>query len=283
MVQNTTGAVELGDGKVFYETAGEGVPLVFVHAGFGDRRMWDDQWRYFSQSYFVLRYDLRGFGRSDRLEGPISRRQELYQVLAATGLKRAILVGCSLGGETVLDAALERPELVAGLILVSATPSGFEMQGDPPQELMEMMAALETGDLALASELQIRLLVGGPLRRLEQVDPLVRQRAEEMNQDAVEKGTWELTFAPPPDPLDPPAVERLDKVKVTTLIIAGELDNSEILRAADVTAGAIPGAHKAIIPNAAHFPNMEKPVEFNTIVNDFLRSSPALIRGAAGQ
>src|SRR5512147_1225103 len=102
MSSKITGSINLGDGKVFYEVAGEGEPLVFLHAGFVDSAMWDDQWQAFSQHYTVIRYDMLGFGRSDRLERPISRRHELYGVLEATGVKRAILVGCSIGGETAL-------------------------------------------------------------------------------------------------------------------------------------------------------------------------------------
>lgn len=271
MLKKTTGTIDLGDGKIAYEIAGAGSPLVFLHAGFVDSRMWDDQWDDFSQRYSVIRFDLRGFGRSDRLEGPVSRRQELYRMLEESGVKRAILVGCSLGGETIIDAALERPELVSGLVVVSATPGGFEMQGVPPKELMEMLAALEQGDLALASELQMRIWVDGPFRQPEQVDPLVRRRAAEMNRNALEKGTWMLTLAPVPDPLDPPAVDRLDQMKVPALIIAGGLDNPEILRAADMVAVAVPGAQKVVIPGAAHLPNMEKPAEFNRVVEDFLR------------
>lgn len=273
MIRKTTGYVDLGDGKVYYEIAGEGAPLVFLHAVPFDSRMWDDQWRDFSQRYSVIRFDLRGLGKSDGLEEPASRRQELYRVLEATGVKRATLVGCSLSGETVLDAALERPELVSGLIVVSAVPGGFELQGEPPKELMEMLVAVEQGDLALASELQMRIWVDGPFRQPGQVDPLVRRRAAEMSRSALAQGTWRLALAPPPDPLDPPAVQRLDRIKAPALIIAGELDNPEILRAAGVMANAIPGAQKVVIPGAAHLPNMEKPAEFNQVVQDFLRGA----------
>ena len=136
-----------------------------------------------------------------------------------------------------------------------------------------MLAAAERGDLALASELQIRISVGGPFRRPEQIDSLVRQRAAEMNRNAQAKGGWGISLAPTPDPLNPPAIQRLDQIKAPTLVIAGELDNPEILRAADVMAEAIPDAQKVFIPGCAHLPNMEKPAEFNQIVEDFLRKA----------
>jgi len=271
MIQKSTEYVYLEEGKVYYEIAGQGAPLVLMHAGIVDSQMWDDQWREFSKRFTVIRYDMLGFGKSDSLDQPVSRRQELYSVLETTGIKRAILLGCSLSGETILNVALERPELVSGLVVVSSVPGGFEMQGEPPQDLMDMMAALEQGDRNLATEHQMRLSIDGPYRQPEQVDILVRKRAAEMNLKALAKDTKGLNLAPPPDPLDPPAAQRLDQIKAPTLIIAGELDNPEILRAADVMAGAIPGAQKAIIPGSAHLPNMERPAEFNRVVMDFLR------------
>ena len=98
---------------------------------------------------------------------------------------------------------------------------------------------------------------------------LWRQRAAEMNRIPVEHGTFMLD-AQPVDPLDPPAVTRLNQIRVPTLIIAGALDNAELLRAADVMQEGITGARKVIIPGAAHVPNMEKPEEFNRAVLGFL-------------
>lgn len=138
-----------------------------------------------------------------------------------------------------------------------------------------MLAAVEQGDLDLASELQMRIWVDGPFRQPEQMDSLVCQRAAEMNRNAQAKGGWGLSLASPPDPLDPPAIQRLDQIKAPTLIITGELDNPEILRAAGVMAAAIPNRQKAIIPNAAHLPNMEQPDEFNRVVEDLLQSVEA--------
>jgi len=61
-----------------------------------------------------------------------------------------------------------------------------------------------------------------------------------------------------------------NEIKAPTLIVVGELDHPEILRAANLLTNAIPGAQKAVIPGAAHAPNLERPVEFNQVVNDFL-------------
>jgi pimeloyl-ACP methyl ester carboxylesterase len=271
MTRAANGYVSVDGGRVYYEVSGDGAPIVFLHSGYVDSRMWDDQWEPLSRHHAVIRYDMRGFGRSDPVEAPLSRRRELSQVLAHLGVSRATLVGCSLGGETILDFALERPDTVASLVVVSATPGGFELQGQPPPDLLAMLAAVKAGDVARASELQVRLAVDGPFRQPDQADPLVRQRALEMSRNALAKETWGVMLAPPPDPLDPPAVQRLAAIQAPTLLVAGALDHPEILRAADVMKAAIPGAQVALIPGSGHLPNMERPAAFNRVVEDFLQ------------
>lgn len=266
----TAGYADFGGEKLYYEIEGKGEILVLIHVGFVDSRMWNGQWEAFTQHYRVLRFDMRGFGKSDPATGPVSRRQDLYRLLQELGIKHAHLLGCSLGGETAIDFTLEHPELVRSLIVVSAAPGGFEMRGDPPALLLEMLQALEQGDLARVSDLQIRLWVDGSFRQPEQVDSRVRQRATEMNRIPVENGTWAIADANPLSPLVPPAAGRLGNISIPVLVVAGALDNPEILRAADLLANEVEGAEKVIIPDTAHLPNMEKPAEFNHIVLDFL-------------
>jgi 2-hydroxy-6-oxonona-2,4-dienedioate hydrolase len=272
MARGTTGYIELDDGKLYYEVAGDGEPLVLSHAGFVDSRMWDDQWNDFAQDYSVIRFDMRGFGKSDRAEAPVARRHDLYHLLEHLGIARATLLGCSMGGEIVLDFALEHLEMVSALVVVSSAPSGFELRGEPPRYLMEMIGAVEQGDLGLASELQNRIWIDGPFREPDQVDPQVRQRAAEMNLIALANDTWRKADASPINPINPPAAQRLNEIHVPTLIIAGELDHPEILRAADVIAAAISGARKVIMSACAHMPNMEQPGKFNQVVLEFLHN-----------
>lgn len=266
----STGYADLGDGKIYYEIEGEGEALVLIHAGFVDSGMWDGQWQALTRYYRVLRFDMRGFGKSDPVTGPVSRRHDLYRLLQELGIGRAHLLGCSIGGETAIDFTLEHPEMVLSLIVVSGIPGGFEMRGEPPSEIPEMLQALEHGDLDRVSDLQIRLWVDGPFRQPEVVSQSVRQHAAEMNRTAVRNGTWAIADASPLNPLDPPAAVRLAEINVPVFIIAGSFDNPEILRAADFLADGINGAKKVIIPDSAHVPNMEKPEEFNKIVLDFL-------------
>jgi len=273
MKNSVSGFIDIEGGKLYYEICGTGPFLVLTHAGFVDSAMWDSQWEDFTRSYRAIRYDMIGYGKSSPAQGPICRRDDLYALLQQLGVERAFLLGCSMGGELTLDLALEHPQMAAGLVLVSSTPSGFQPQGAPPTNLLDMIAATQQGDLERASELQIRIWVDGPFRQPEQVDAGVRQRAAKMNHISVKNDTWARADLKPLRPLVPPAIQRLEQVGVPTLVINGALDDPEILRAGEILHTQIPGAKKVILPESAHVPNMEKPAEFNQAVLSFLNEA----------
>ncbi len=270
MVKTMTGYVDLDDGKLYYEMAGDGDTLVLGHAGFVDSRMWDGQWDAFTQKYRVIRFDMRGYGKSDPTEGPRTRRDDLAQPLDHLHVERAALLGCSFGGTIMVDFVLEHPEMVSALLTVSSAPSGFQLQGNPPPLVLEMVTASQQGDTARVSEIQLRIWVDGPYRQPEQVNPIVRQRAAEMNLIPVGLNTWGTADSQPLNPLDPPAIDRLSAIHVPALIMAGALDDPEVLRAVDVMTAAIKGAKKHIFSHSAHVPNMEEPEEFTQVVLSFL-------------
>jgi len=270
MEKITKGILTLDGAGIYYETAGQGDAVLLAHAGFVDSRMWEAQFEFLARSYQVIRFDMRGFGRSDPTPGPVVRRKEIDALMRHLSTPKAALMGCSMGGANVLDFALENPDRTQALILVSTAPGGFEMRGEPPPGLWEMISALQQNDLQRASELQIQIWVDGMFRQPGQVDPRVRQDAAEMNRTAVANQTYLRADLQPLQPLDPPAANRLKEVQVPTMIIAGDLDHPEILRAADFMVAEIPFAKKRILPNSAHLPNMEQPDAFNQIVFDFL-------------
>jgi len=212
----TNGYCDLADGRLYFEdtSAEDGrETLVLNHAAFLDSRMWDAQWDAFAERYRVIRYDMRGYGKSDPVIGPRTRRDDVYRLLAHLGVERAHVLGCSMGGEIGLDIVLERPELVASLIVVNSTPSGFEMQGVPPRYVLEMVEAMQRGDVERASELQMRIWVDGPRREPTQVNAAVRARATEMNRIFVKNNTWMIADVQPGNPLNPPAATRLVQQK----------------------------------------------------------------------
>ena len=271
MIQTRKGHLDLEDGKLYFETAGDGFPLVLSHAAFLDSRMFDDIWEPLAQHFRVIRYDMRGYGRSSPVTGPIPRRADLDQLCKHLRIIRTHLVGCSYGGELALDLTLEHPERIASLTLVDATPSGFELKGEPPRYMLEMFDAVQRGEVDQASELQIRIWLDGQYREPAQVDSELRRKALEMNRIPVMQKTFLIADSQPVNPLDPPAVTRLEDVNCPTLIIAGSLDHPEVLRATDEMAARIPNARKVILEGCGHVPSYEQPDHFVRRLLEFLR------------
>jgi pimeloyl-ACP methyl ester carboxylesterase len=249
-----------------YETAGSGAPVVLIHAGIADSRMWDGQFFALAESYTVVRYDLRGFGRTPPVEGPFAHHEDLAELLLHLGIDRATLVGCSMGSKTALDFALEHPERVDRLVLTSPAISGFRYDGPPPPQAAELDEADEAGDLARVNELEMQIWVDGPRRAPTEVDPAVRELARQMNGIALaNEGVGEER------PPRAPAAGRLHEVLAPALIIVGELDTARTLAGVDLLAENLPNARKVVMAGAAHLPNMEQPERYNRHLLAFLR------------
>jgi pimeloyl-ACP methyl ester carboxylesterase len=171
-----------------------------------------------------------------------------------------------MGAEIGIDFALAHPERVSALVAISGTPSGFQIQGEMPQAVAQMIAALQAGDMESAARWSNQQSLSGESRSLEQMDASLRQRAFEMALIALSNGA----SMKPDDALTPPAVERLSAVQVPTLVITGSLDHAELHRAARLMSSAIEGARWLNIEHTAHFPSMERPEVFNRAVLEFL-------------
>jgi 3-oxoadipate enol-lactonase len=268
----TTGYADVNGAKLYYEVAGEGHPLVFLHAGVANLHMWDDQFSVFADHYRVVRYDHRGFGESRAPAGPASAVGDVLGMLTFLNIDKAYLVGCSMGGGMALDFTLAHPEMVDGLVLVGPGISGMPDTGDDSLHATweEFQAAAKAGDFDKANELELRVWVDGVGRTPDQVDPAYRAKASAMNralydhEDEMNAIEWQ--------PADPPAYPRLETVAAPTLIIVGDRDLAEIQQSVDVLAARIPGAQKVVLHNTAHLPSLELPDQFNRVLGDFLAS-----------
>ncbi len=268
----TTGYADVQGARLYYEVAGAGHPLIMLHEGIANLHFWDDQWEPFARAYRVVRYDIRGFGKSIAPPGSSNMRDDLVAVMRALGIDHAYLMGASIGGGIIVDFALEHPEMVDALVPVVPGLSG----GPPPTEeemrqFQEVKAAQEAGDLDRVDEIFMHLWIDGPGRTPEQVNPAVRARIRQMLCDNRDAENAEEK----PAPLDPPASGRLSEIHVPTLVIAGDADVPGILVNADILAEGIPGARKVVMHGVAHALNMEQPEAFNRIVLDFLHDVEA--------
>jgi 3-oxoadipate enol-lactonase len=233
--------------------------------------MWDPQWEAFSRSHRVLRYDMRGFGRSPIGPGRYSHARDLLRLLELHGLDRVSLVGVSLGGRVALEVALARPELVAALVLVGSGLPGHDWSPEMDAADEEEEAALRRGDLDAAVEVSLRTWVDGPRRGPEDVAPAVRASVAEMQRRAYEL-QLPLIGAAEQQPLVPDVAERLAEIRAPTLVLVGAEDVADIHRISDLLAREIPDARRAAILNAAHVPSLERPREFEELVLGFLEA-----------
>ena len=266
---STTGFLNVPGASLYYECAGQGHPLLLIHAGITDSRMWDEQFSVFAQRYRVIRYDVRGFGQTRLGPGTFANHEDVAALLDALGAQKAHIIGVSYGSAIALDFTLAHPDMVASLVMVAPDAGGVEPSERIRRFIHEENALVEQGDIEGATELNLRLWVDGIHRSPEQVNPLVRQRVYDMQYHAF--------TIPTPDGMEeeepqPPAITRLSEVRAPTLIIVGDLDLPEKLELTAQLASDIPGARQHIIAGAAHLPTMEQPDEFNRVVLDFLDS-----------
>ena len=150
------------------------MPLLLLHAGVADSRMWDTQVDALALSFRVLRCDLRGYGRSPLPDGPFAYHEDVHALLSATGLDTVWLVGASFGAEVAVDYALTHPERVRGMVLAFPNVGGFEPSAAVKAFGGREEALLEARELEVATELNMRMWVDGPHRARDEVDGHVR-------------------------------------------------------------------------------------------------------------
>lgn len=263
--------VRIDNAKIYYETAGEGMPLVMIHAGVADSRQWNNEFEYFSQSNQVIRYDMRGYGKSEPAEGEFSHMRDLVSLLDALGVHEPlVMMGCSMGGGLAMDFALTYPSRVKGLIMVDSGPSGLKLDVPASSKYADAEKAFEAGDLDLVAEIETQIWFDGAGRTSEQVNQEMRKLLYEMNRLALSYEVRQLGKRLPNT--ETPAAERLQDLDIPVLIIVGSHDTPYTLAAANYMEEKIKSARKVTIEDAAHMPNMDQPEEFRRIVRDFLES-----------
>ncbi len=119
MRSKSSGFVSNGHARLYYEVAGEGPAFVMIHAGIADSRQWNNEFTHFANNYRVLRYDMRGYGRSEPAEGEFSHMGDLMALLDHLQIREPlVMMGCSMGGGLAMDFALTHPLRVKALIMV---------------------------------------------------------------------------------------------------------------------------------------------------------------------
>ncbi|MCY3780907.1 MAG: alpha/beta hydrolase [Chloroflexi bacterium] len=270
-MKSGTGYAKINGARLYYEVAGSGRPLVMIHAGIADCRMWDHEFEVFAGAHLVMRFDMRGYGKSPPVEGEFNIQDDLTALLEALEIPPpAILMGCSMGGGLAIDYALAQPEKVAALILVGSGPPGLELDVEGPDELFaQSEAAFQAGELDRVAELDMQIWFDGIGRNTQEVDALVRRKAYDMARLVTEHEYKDIGKHIRKS-TEKPAAEQLPELTVPVLAVVGENDLPYLRLAADYMVEHLPNASKLLIPNAGHLPNMEHPKLFRALVAGFL-------------
>ena len=245
----TAFGVASGRATLAADAVGEGVPVVLLHAGVADRRMWAAQVEALAAAgYRAIAYDRRGFGDTLHAEEPYSHVGDLVAVLdACAPHARAILVGCSQGGRIAIDAALARPARFRGLALVAPAISGAPEPSSFPPAIEAWIERVERAEAANDTDginaLEAHAWLDGPLAREGRVGGAARERFLAMNE-----------------------------IALPTLVAWGDLDFPNVAEACEHLVATIRGARRHVFAGAAHLPNLEHPAGFNRMLLEFCAS-----------
>ena len=262
-----TKAFSAGDATIRYATTGTGPDLVLLHAGIADRRMWVPQVPVFATRFRATTYDLRGFGESPMVAGPYAHYRDLRALLDHLGVKRAALVGASMGGSVAIDFTLEHPDRVSALVLVDPGLDGYRFQ-DPwlKERWGQSEDALERGDWDEAARIETETWLAGPDREMESMPRELRDLLRDMllaSYPATKAGGEE-------EGPEGSSIERRNEIAVPTLVLVGEHDVPDMKQIGEILHAGIPDAEHRVISGAAHLPSLERPEEFNAVALEFL-------------
>jgi pimeloyl-ACP methyl ester carboxylesterase len=260
--------VNLNGLRVHYEEAGAGPAVVLVHGGGGDVSQWRHQLPDFAAHHRVVTFDARGHGASQAAPGKWTMTDfanDLAALLRHLNIARAHLVGATLGGVTILELACAHPEMVHSLVLVSTAP-------DTTDEMRARFEAsaevVESGDLDGFAEGFINFIFS-PAYATDYADDVEDFRQRLTRIDPIGYAASIRALGNRPD-LSP----RLAQVHIPALIVTGELDPIPTSApGAALLARALPNARAAVIPDAAHLPQIEQPEIFNAVVLDFFAAA----------
>lgn len=263
--------IKSGNAVLTATAAGKSPPLVFLHAGVADRRMWRDQLPAFADAFRTVAYDRRGFGETKFLTEPHSYLDDLAAVIGSIcSREKAVLVGCSQGGRISVDYALTYPDRVKALVLVASAISGApQATGQTyPAPIVALEEAIEAADKARdldrLNELEAQAWLDGPLQKPGRVQGAARDLFLDMNGRA-------LRHVPAGEETSKvKAFDRFDELKLPILSITAEYDYPS-LNERNAKLHARAGAEMVTMRGVAHLPSLERPDEFNSIVRDFLK------------
>jgi len=268
-----SGYASINGTRLYYEVAGKGEPIVFIHGSFGDRRHWDLQFYELSKKYKVMRYDLRGFGRSANPDSLTAYRDadDLNGLMDHLKIKKANICGLSSGSFVVIDFALSYPDKCLSLI-----PIGPRVAGDESDEYKTIATDSLRAAVLRVTEI---LKTQGKKEATDQLwktnnalgsSVMSSSTRERLLAMGYEYSWWRYLHPTKKEYAFPMAIKKLSEIKIPVLIVTAEHDIEKCKEVAALLAKEIPGARLISIKEAGHIMNMDRPKEFNKLISTFI-------------
>jgi pimeloyl-ACP methyl ester carboxylesterase len=261
----------------YYEQTGEGSALVFIHGAFADSRLWEPQWKYFSSHHRLLRYDLRGHGRTGVSElshySMATFADDLAMLLDKLEIDNPIICGLSWGGSIIQVFATRHPKRPRALVLASSAVAIDLTFKDKllcnvlvPWRLMTLIIRTMNVRNFTAFSLWLARLTQGKhwLSRDENARKYMQQCMFQMESHEYLK-IWEAIYGFHLHPLE--------KISCPTLVLNGEFESHNTFQHSKEILRRIPQAEARIIPGTHHAMSLEEPQVFNKMVEEFLQNS----------
>lgn len=251
--KQSSGSLDVGGSKIYYETHGSGPAIILLHDGLLSSVSWDEIWDPLGARHEVVRYDRRGYGRSELPARSYSSTEDLQKLLALLKVQHAVVVGSSAGGALAIDFAIAHPEMVDGLFLIGPVLHGMSYTAYFQERAARNNEPAKRDDIGAVAKnwSEDRFLIAGPNER-------ARRKIYEQLVANSEKVKFDNHFE---QSLSPPASKRLAEVRAPTLILVGEADIADVHAHCGAINTGIRESTMEVIKDAGHLIQLERPGE----------------------
>ena len=249
-----------------HDVAGAGAPVLLLHSGVCDRRMWDPQWDALARRFRVIRCDLRGFGDTPLPDERFSNVEDLSALLDHEGIQETAVVGSSFGGRVALGFASTYPERVTRIVLLCSALRGFPRTDDVERFAREEDELMESGRIDEAVALNVRTWLG------PEADHETRELVAHMQRRA-----FEVQLAVTEDPEEDESEVDLRRLTMPALVVSGGKDLEQFRKIAEHLDGELTDARHVHLPWAGHLPSLERPDAVSELLLDFLAQGSTTI------
>lgn len=253
---------------VAWREAGEGPVVLFLHGLGGSRLAWEPQLMSLSDRWRCVAWDMPGYGASLVSEGPLtfpSLAEAAVRLLDTLNAHKAALVGLSMGGMVGLHIAINHPDRLSSLVVLSSSPAfGFDGSTDADEWTAERLAPLEAGATPEDIAPSVLRSVAGPQVMQSVIDEAAAAMAR-ISSRSLSAAVHCLTTHN--------VVRELHEISVPTLVAVGSEDKETPVSYSHFLADHIPGALYAELSGIGHLSNLEAPKELNRLLREFLSVS----------